>query len=97
MTTTPIQNLIDALGLDELAPEEQEAMILEVHELVFRGALARTIELMDDATRADFDALLEKDPSEEEVDAFLKARVPGSETAVAEAVQEIADDILSLS
>lgn len=97
MTQTPIQNLIDALKLNELEPEEQEAMILEVHELVFRGALARTIELMDEQTREEFSALLDTEPTENEVDEFLKTRVPGADTAVAEAVQEIADDILAIS
>ena len=54
MTDSSSNALIDALGLDELSPEQQEELLLELNEVIFRGSLVRLIERMDESAKADF-------------------------------------------
>lgn len=97
MTTPPIQGLLDALNVAELPAQEQEELILELQETVFEGTMARLVEQMDDATAEEFSALVEKESSEEEVEAFLQERVPGANAVVEEVIKDLTDDILSVN
>ncbi len=87
--------LLAALDLESLSPEEQEAMLLEINELVFKGSMVRLIERMDESTRDEFTKLMDSDASEEEVEAFLAEKVPDADQAVADAVSELTSDILA--
>jgi hypothetical protein len=95
MNTTQMKTLFDALSIEDLAPEEQEDLLLELEELVFKGTMLRLVERMDDDTRDAFDALMAGDPSEEEVQAFLDTNVPGADQAVEETIAELTNDILA--
>lgn len=89
--------ILEALDLESLAPEEQEAVLLDLHELIVRGSIVRLMEQMDEPTKGALEHLLARDASDEEVDAFIRDRVPGADAAVAETVAELSDDILSLT
>ena len=90
-------NLVEALDVASLPPQDQEALFLELHTLIFRGTMMRLIERMDDATRNEFTRLMESDASESVLEAFLKERVPGADEALAETVAELTDDILAVT
>ena len=94
-TNTNIQTLLEALNVSELPVEEQEELILSLNDMVFEGTLVRLIERMDEPTREEFSALLEKDTPEEEVEAFIAERVPDADKAVEETVADLTNDILS--
>lgn len=94
---TTFDKIVQALDLNSMPLEDQEKVLSKLSELIFRGTMVRLYERMDDATRADFTALLERQASPEEVDTFLKERVPGAEKAAEEAVAALADDILSVT
>lgn len=87
--------LLDALNFVALAPEEQEELLVDINDLVLKGSMVRLVELMDEETRQEFDAMLEREADEEEIQAFLAERVPGADEAVAETVEELKDDILA--
>ncbi len=93
----PTKTLFDALGLEDLLPEEQETILLDLNSLIMKGSLVRLAEMMDEKTRADFDALMSGDPSEDDVQAFLEERVPNADIAVADTVRELTDDILAVT
>lgn len=95
--TTTFDKIVQALDLNSMPLEDQEKVLNKLSELIFRGTMVRLYERMDDATRADFTALLERQAPPEEVDAFLKERVPDAEKAAEEAVAALADDILSVT
>lgn len=96
MNTTD-QTLLDALGLEDLLPEEQQQVLEDVGSLIFEGTLARLLERMDEATREQLDVLLARDAEESEVLDFLKAHVPGAESAVSETIEELRSDILAVT
>lgn len=90
-------SLLEALGIQDLSPEEQEEMLIELNDLVFKGSLIRIVELMDDETKDKFNDLLEADPPEEEIQAFFLEHVPGADKAIEETIEEIRDDILAVT
>jgi hypothetical protein len=91
--STPEQ-ILDMLGIADLAPEEQEAALLDIEELIYKGTMVRLVERMDDQVRDKFEKLLESDADEEAVEAFLTEHVPDADQAVAEAVAELQNVIL---
>lgn len=90
-------DILEALDLKQLPPEEQEELLLDLGDLVFRGSMLRLIERMDDAVRTDFNILLDRDPSEEEVMDFLQKRVPDADAAVEETIADLRSDILAVT
>ena len=94
--TAPAMNIMSALQLDMMTVPEQEKTLLALSDLVFKGTLLRVVEKMDDKTREEFSALLEKDASPEEVQSFLTARVPGADKAAGEVLADIASDMEAL-
>jgi hypothetical protein len=91
------QGILEALGIKDLEPAEQEELLLDLGELVTRGTMLRLIERMDEKTQDDFSALLDRDPEDEEVEAFLKERVPDADSAVEETLEELRSDILAVT
>lgn len=89
--TTP--NILEALNLSSYPKKEQEELLLTLGDIIFRGTLLRIIEKMSEKTRTEFAALLAKNAAPEEVEAFLKARVPGAEKATKETLTELASDL----
>ena len=91
------QDLLEALDIADLAPAEQEELLLDLGDLVFRGSMLRLVERMDDATKDDFDALMDTDPSEDQVIGFLTERVPDADAAVEETIADLRSDILAVT
>lgn len=98
MTALTLQKqhaLIEALQMNEFPAEEQEQMLLDLSDLVFKGSMIRLIERMDGDTREAFSALLESDPSEDDVLGFVDEHVPGYDEVVTETLEDITGDILA--
>lgn len=96
-TTRPTAQLFEALGLNELPGKEQEELMLDIEELVFKGSMLRLLEDMDERTKREFTELLDSEPSEAELEAFLAERVPDADQAVTDTIQELQDDILAVT
>lgn len=87
--------VLSKLALDELPVEEQEAFLLELNDTITKGFLTRIIVKMDEKGQEELTLFMEQDPSEEELAAFLRARVPDADALVAETIQMVASDILA--
>lgn len=88
-------SLLQALAMQDLPPQEQEALLADLHEVIAKHTLLRCIEAMGEDARVTFNALLDSDASEEEVETFLKAHVVNTDAIVSEVVRELTDGILS--
>ena len=95
--TYKTKNILEALDIESLEPAEQESFMLELNALIFRGSLVRLIERMDDGTRAAFNTLVARNPTEELMEEFLMTHVPDANKAVEETVEELTSDILAVT
>jgi hypothetical protein len=89
--------LLEALNIENLDPAEQEALLSELSELVFKGSLVRMFETMDEPTKEAFETLLATDPSDEDLQDFLAKNVPQADQAVEDTIQELTSDILAVT
>ncbi|MDB5190378.1 MAG: hypothetical protein JWN49_704 [Parcubacteria group bacterium] len=93
--TETTEKLLNALDMQGLPVEQQEELLLDLNDMIFKGSLIRLIERMDDQTKDSFNELLETDPEEEVIEAFLAAHVPDADLAVQETLDELTSDILA--
>lgn len=91
------EDILQALDLEALPPEEQEALLVELHELIYRGSMLRLMERMDESTKERFEKLLQDSASDEAIEAFITENVPDADAIVTETVQELTDDILTVT
>jgi hypothetical protein len=89
-----LSDIVQALHLEELNAEDQEAILLDIHELILTGTITRVTEQMDEKTRDEFEVLLESSASEEEIESFIARHVPHADKAMEEAIAELTSDIL---
>lgn len=89
--------LREALDIESLEPAEQEEMLLQLNEVIFQGTMLRLLDRMDEATKKRFTALLDTEPTEEQLMEFLAQNVPDADAAAAETLEEIQSDILSVT
>ena len=61
MNDSNLTQVMDALDLNALLAEEQEALLLDLNSLIFRGSMVRLIERMDEGSREEFAKLMESD------------------------------------
>jgi hypothetical protein len=94
---TSYQNILDAVEFSKLTPTEQEIFLLDLNSTIFRGAVTRTVELMDDATASAWYELLAHGASEEKMQQFLTRNVPQAELVLADTVETLASDILAVT
>jgi hypothetical protein len=95
--TTAYNSILSSVEFDKLTPPEQEAFLLDLNSTIFRSAVVRTVELMDDATTNAWYDLLAHGATEEKMQQFLSRNVPEAELALAETVETLADDILAVT
>lgn len=87
--------LIKKLDLFNLEPEDQEAVLERCRTLIFQNAMAELVLAMDEDTKDRFDQLLEGNPSEDDMEAFLEAHVPEAPAILEHAVEEVVADMLA--
>lgn len=95
--TQSYQSILDAVDYDELPPAEQETFISELNSTIFRGAVVRAIERMDEPTRDGWQRLIASGASEEALRRFLDRNAPTVEQALADTVDMLAGDILAVT
>ena len=92
-----LETLINALDLSELPVEEQEEILIDINDLVIKGAMVRIVERMDEKTRDKFSDFLDTLPNEDQIADFIEKHVPNSENVVKETIADYADDILAVT
>jgi hypothetical protein len=93
-TLTPIEK---ALGFAELSEKEQQEVLVELNELIFKGTMIRVMEQMDESVKDEFHALIDSNASQDEIIDFIEANVPDSDALVQETVTDLTNDILAVT
>ena len=76
MATTSITEILPELGLDLLAPEQQEELLQDIGSMIFQAVVLRSLTQLSDADKENFDTILSQEPpNEEAVLAFLQTKI----------------------
>ena len=89
------QDLLDALGLQHLTEEEQQSLLLDMQQLIFKGSVVRMLERMSEEAKDAFNTYLESNPSEDEMMNYLENNVPEAKDAILDTIAELKSDILA--
>lgn len=85
--------MVTALGLEGLPSEKQDALLEKIGEALMKRLFLETIEKLGTEGTKEYEALLEKKASPEEIDAFLEQRIPGYHIFVREVVEEFREEM----
>ena len=96
-TSTSTTDILDALGIDDLSEKEQEAFLLDIGDIIYQGTLMRAMQDMDEESKDAFEALLARDPADEEMERFMEEHMPTIDQAAAETITQLRDDILAIT
>ncbi len=91
----PTQEMLDVLGLKNLPEEEQQALLLDMQQLIFKGSMLRMLDQMSEPAKEAFNAYLESNPSEEAIMEYMEANVSEAREAILETIADIKSDILA--
>lgn len=70
------QTLTEKFDLAEFSAEQQDRIIDELSDMVMQGVLARTIPVLDDASRAECEQMFDDDIDLIEIFQYLRSHVP---------------------
>lgn len=81
----PIQkNIVNALQLENLPPEEQQEIIIRIGTVIYQNVLMRVMEVMTEKDQDEFEKLLDKNANPEDIFAFLKDKIKDFEKIIDE-------------
>ncbi len=96
-TLTPLDEINAALEIDEMTEKEQEELMLDLGELIFKGTIIGVMEIMDEKTKNEFHKLIDRNATQDELAAFIEDNVPGANEIALETVMNLTDDILAVT
>lgn len=91
----PTQDMLEVLGLSDLSEEEQQSLLIDMQQLIFKGSVVRMLEMMSEETKDAFNEYLSGNPSEDEVMEYLEKEVPEAKEAILDTIAELKSDILA--
>jgi len=87
------QELIEALHLGDLPLDKQETLLEKIGEALVKRIFLETMEKLGDANVQEYEALLEKETSQEELEAFFENKIPGYNIFVRGIVEKFKEEL----
>ena len=82
------KKLIEELGLSELPMEKQAEILEKMSEAVLKRIFLETLEKLNEEDKKSYAEMVERQDSPEEVDVFLKEKIPNYEGFVQGIIKE---------
>ena len=90
------ENIITALGLDELSVEEQSAFLSEVGDVIFQTSLVRLVSELTEEQQQALEAYIDTEPEPDILLAHLLEHYESFKKILQEAVLEFKEDALAV-
>ncbi|MDO8566004.1 MAG: DUF5663 domain-containing protein [Candidatus Moranbacteria bacterium] len=71
------KELIEAFHLENVPAAKQEELLSKIGEALLKRIFLETMEKIGDANVKEYEALLDKETKEEEMEAFFESKIPG--------------------
>jgi hypothetical protein len=98
MANVVTQNLIQALGIDNLPEEEQAKFMAEITRVIYQNITIRVIKELKDEDKEEFNSFLEKNPDDQEgIYNFLKTKLPNLDQIAAEEVEKFQSESMDFA
>lgn len=88
------QDLIKTFQLDGMSKEKQDELLSRMGESLLRRIFLETMDKLGDAGVREYEALLQKEASQEEIEMFFKSKIPGYNILIDDVVKEFKKEML---
>lgn len=85
------KKITKVLEIDNLPPQELQEMIMRIGTVIYQNVLMRVMETMKEKDQDEFEELLDKNASPEEIFSFLKEKVKNFEEIIEEEALKFKD------
>jgi hypothetical protein len=92
MPTQLQQDILKELGIDQLAPQRQEELLVAMTEVLLKRLTLRILEKLSDSQRKEFDIVC-SDGNPEIIQAFFTQNVPGYEKMIQEEINSFKQEM----
>lgn len=83
------QSIINALGIDLLSPQEQDAVMAQLGGLVFTAVMERTLDKLQEKDQKEFESMMDNDETVEKLFDFLGNKIPNIQEIIKEDGEKI--------
>ncbi|MFC1637936.1 DUF5663 domain-containing protein [Patescibacteria group bacterium] len=87
------QKVMQEFGLEGIDEEKQDEFLAKMGEMILKRVFVETVEKLDDEGRAHFEKMLEEKRTAEEVEEFLKVKIPNYDQMLESIVVELKEDL----
>ncbi len=87
------KELVETFHLETLPTEKQEALLSQIGEALLKRIFLETMDKLGDAGVKEYEGLLDKSASQEEVEAFFEQKIPGYGAFVKEVVEKFKEEM----
>ncbi|NCU41761.1 MAG: hypothetical protein EOM19_03495 [Candidatus Moranbacteria bacterium] len=91
------KKILQHLGIEKIPQEMQDEIIAKFGEVVFKEILLQTLERLDEDQQKEYERMLERNASPEEMEVFLKERIPDYEQLIFSVIDSLMKDIKDAS
>ncbi|OGZ29729.1 MAG: hypothetical protein A2931_00300 [Candidatus Niyogibacteria bacterium RIFCSPLOWO2_01_FULL_45_48] len=88
------KNIITELGLENVPPKRMEEILLAFGEIIQGRINVRVLDELNDADKDEFDKLLGSKSKPEELDAFLKSKIPDLENLIGQVMADTKQELV---
>ncbi len=81
-------DLISEMSLDGMAPEKQEELLGKMLEALLKRIFADTLEKLGESGAEEYEELVEKQVSEEEIARFIETKIPNYDVFVKDIIDQ---------
>ncbi len=87
------ETIMKELGLEKLPQEKQEELLAKMGEVVLKKMFLETVDKLDEDGRKHFEKMLENKSTPEEIEEFLKVKIPDYEKMVEKIVTDLKEEL----
>ncbi len=80
-------NLLKSLGLDALPVADQEAMLLQIGDVIYESIISRVLGELKSKEKTDLDYMLTHNPTPEQIGEFMSEKVPHIDQIATEEIE----------
>jgi len=89
--------IMKELGLEKLPQEKQEELLVKMGEVILKKMFLETVEKLDEDGQKHFEKMLENKSTPEEIEEFLKVKIPDYEKILEKIVGDLKEELKGLA
>ncbi len=86
------KNIVITLGINSLPVEQQKEAMERLGSIVYQEVMIKSIELLEESDKDEFEKLIEKDPNPNTMFEFLSKKIPNLNEIVIEEAEKLRDE-----